>query len=67
MGTDKEWHVSCRDVTGKHRDVSVFADHDDIVVSTPPGETAVLTPPEVGQLGAALRSAARVAGGTADS
>lgn len=50
-----EWQVSCRDMAGRRRDVSVFATQGDVVVVAPPGETAVLSPLEVGRLRAALR------------
>ena len=56
MGTN-EWHVSCRDVAGRRRDMSVFVNHGQVVVISPPGETAVLSPLEVGRLRAALRDA----------
>jgi hypothetical protein len=54
---DKEWHVSCHDVTGRRRDMSVFVNQGNVVVVAPPGETAVLTPLEVGRLRATLREA----------
>jgi hypothetical protein len=53
----KQWHVNCRDVTGRRRDMSVFVNQGNVVVVAPPGETAVLTPLEVGRLRAALRDA----------
>ncbi|GAA4613426.1 hypothetical protein [Saccharopolyspora hordei] len=57
MEPTKEWHVSCRDVAGRRRDLSVFINQGDVVVVAPPGETAVLSPLEVGRLRAALRDA----------
>ncbi|CAM00617.1 hypothetical protein SACE_1294 [Saccharopolyspora erythraea NRRL 2338] len=53
--------MSCRDMAGRRRDVSVFATQGDVVVVAPPGETAVLSPLEVGRLRAALRDAALTA------
>ncbi|MBE9374444.1 hypothetical protein IQ251_08275 [Saccharopolyspora sp. HNM0983] len=58
MGTADEWHVSCRDITGKRQGVSISTDGGSVVLVTPPGETAVLSPLEVGRLRAALRDAA---------
>ncbi|NYI86211.1 hypothetical protein HNR68_004841 [Saccharopolyspora hordei] len=49
--------MSCRDVAGRRRDLSVFINQGDVVVVAPPGETAVLSPLEVGRLRAALRDA----------
>lgn len=57
MGSTNEWHVSCRDVAGRRRDMSVFVNQGQVVVISPPGETAVLSPLEVGRLRAALRDA----------
>ncbi|KAA5828825.1 hypothetical protein ABT337_33310 [Saccharopolyspora hirsuta] len=57
MEPTKEWHVSCRDVAGRRRDLSVFINQGDVVLVAPPGETAVLSPLEVGRLRAVLRDA----------
>lgn len=56
-----EWHVSCHDLAGRRRDVTVFVDNGDIVLIAPPGETCVLAPLEVGRLRAALRDAVMTA------
>ncbi|WP_228717570.1 hypothetical protein [Allosaccharopolyspora coralli] len=56
--TGNAWQVQCRDLTGKRREVTVSVDDGSIVVVVPPGETAVLSPMEVGRLRAALREAA---------
>jgi hypothetical protein len=53
----KDWLISCRDVTGRRRDIIVFTDSGRVVLIAPPGETAVLAPLEVGRLRAALRDA----------
>jgi hypothetical protein len=58
MTARKEWSVSCRDVAGRRRDLTVFASGGHIVLVAPPGETAVLAPLEVGRLRAILREAA---------
>ncbi|GAA2820830.1 hypothetical protein [Saccharopolyspora taberi] len=57
MDATGEWRVSCRDVAGRRRDVSVLVNQGNVVVVAPPGETAVLSPLEVGRLRAALRDA----------
>lgn len=57
MNSHKEWWVTCRDIAGRRRDVQVIARHGQVVIVTPPGETAVLSPLDVGRLRAALRDA----------
>ncbi|AUS79629.1 hypothetical protein C1701_16155 [Actinoalloteichus sp. AHMU CJ021] len=57
MVVRNEWSVNCRDVAGRRRDVVVFVDQGQVVLTAPPGETAVLSPLEVGRLRAALRDA----------
>jgi hypothetical protein len=52
-----EWAVSCRDLAGRRREVTVFASEDHVVLVAPPGEAAVLAPLDVGRLRAALRDA----------
>ncbi|HEY0637292.1 MAG TPA: hypothetical protein VGD67_06570 [Pseudonocardiaceae bacterium] len=54
---DKDWLITCRDVAGRRRDIIVFTDEGRVVMVAPPGETAVLSPLEVGRLRAALRDA----------
>jgi hypothetical protein len=53
----KEWSITCRDVAGRRRDLTVFVRQGRIVLVAPPGETAVLNPLDVGRLRAALRDA----------
>jgi hypothetical protein len=53
----KDWLVSCKDSAGRRRDIVVFTDRGRVVLVSPPGETAVLSPLEVGRLRAALRDA----------
>ena len=55
--SDDEWAVSCRDLAGRRRDMTVFISSGRVVVVAPPGEAAVLEPLEVGRLRAALRDA----------
>lgn len=57
----RDWTVSCRDAGGRRRAVQVYAEGDHVVLVAPPGETAVLSPLEVGRLRAALRDAVVVA------
>jgi len=55
------WRIACGDMIGRDRCVTVFVDGDQVVVSGPPGETARMTPSQVGQLAAVLHEAARLA------
>ena len=50
--------MSCRDVIDRERFLTVLIDRDRVVLVGPPGETAVLSPTQVGQLSDALREAA---------
>ncbi|HEX2290230.1 MAG TPA: hypothetical protein VHH53_08565 [Pseudonocardiaceae bacterium] len=61
MSGQREWSVSCRDIAGRRRAVQVIASHGQVVLVVPPGETAILSPLEVGRLRAALRDAVVVA------
>ncbi|MFL6124088.1 hypothetical protein [Actinophytocola sp.] len=53
----REWSVTCRDVAGRRRDLTVFVRQGRVVLVAPPGETAVLNPLDVGRLRAVLRDA----------
>lgn len=57
MSSHREWSVACRDVAGRRREVTVFVRQGRVVLVAPPGETAVLSPLDVGRLRAALRDA----------
>jgi len=57
VSAHREWTVSCRDLAGRKRDMQVFVRQGRVVVVAPPGETAVLSPLDVGRLRAALRDA----------
>lgn len=57
VATQDEWSVSCRDLAGRRRDLTVFISGGRVVVVAPPGEAAVLEPLDVGRLRAALRDA----------
>lgn len=54
-----EFALACRDLANQRHEVIVTASGDGrVVVVVPPGETAVLTLQQVGQLRASLRDAA---------
>jgi hypothetical protein len=53
----REWSITCRDVAGRRRDLTVFVRQGRVVLVAPPGETAVLNPLDVGRLRAVLRDA----------
>ncbi|WP_158893133.1 hypothetical protein [Amycolatopsis anabasis] len=57
MAAQEEWAISCRDLAGRRRDLTVFVSSDRVVIVAPPGEAAVLAPLDVGRLRAALRDA----------
>ncbi|HEV2782777.1 MAG TPA: hypothetical protein VGX25_25585 [Actinophytocola sp.] len=57
MSGHKEWWVTCRDIAGRRRDLQVIARRGHVVLVAPPGETAILSPLDVGRLRAALRDA----------
>jgi hypothetical protein len=60
----KEWWITCRDIAGRRRELQVIARRGQVVLVAPPGETAVLTPLNVGRLRAALRDAVLAASRT---
>lgn len=55
------WRVGCGDVINRERCLTVLVERDRVVLVGPPGETAVLTTGQLGQLRAALREAAEQA------
>jgi hypothetical protein len=55
------WRVSCGDVINRERSLTVLVERNQVVLVGPPGETAVLTTGQLGQLRAALREAAEQA------
>lgn len=61
MNKHNEWSVSCQDLAGRKRDLTVSVSHGRVVVVAPPGEAAVLAPLDVGRLRAALRDAVLMA------
>ncbi|MGB3442247.1 MAG: hypothetical protein WBA97_26175 [Actinophytocola sp.] len=67
MTNHKEWSITCRDLTGRRRDLTVFVRQGRIILVAPPGETAVLNPLDVGRLRAVLRDAVVEASRTQES
>ncbi|MFF5987711.1 hypothetical protein [Prauserella flavalba] len=57
MAVRDEWAISCRDLAGRKRELTVFVSSERVVLVAPPGEAAVLAPLDVGRLRAALRDA----------
>ncbi|WP_020663499.1 hypothetical protein [Amycolatopsis benzoatilytica] len=55
------WRVQCGDLISRERAVTVFVEDNEVVVVSPPGETARLTSGQLGQLRAALNEAATMA------
>lgn len=55
------WRVSCGDVISRERCLTVLVERNQVVLVGPPGETAVLTAGQLGQLRVALREAAEQA------
>ncbi|GAB3500946.1 hypothetical protein [Amycolatopsis cihanbeyliensis] len=62
MTARDEWAISCRDLAGRRRELTVFVSSDRVVLVAPPGEAAILAPLDVGRLRAALRDAVVAAG-----
>ncbi|WP_158879872.1 hypothetical protein [Amycolatopsis anabasis] len=55
------WRVQCGDLIDRERCVTVLVEKDQVVLVSPPGETARLTAGQLGQLRAALNEAAKLA------
>lgn len=55
------WRIGCGDMISRDRCLTVFVDQGEIVVVSPPGESARLSASQVGQLRAALNEAAKFA------
>jgi hypothetical protein len=54
----RAWQVHCRDVVNRERCLTVVVDKGRVVLMGPPGETAVLSVGQLGQLRTVLREAA---------
>jgi hypothetical protein len=57
----KVWRINCGDVVNRERCLTVLVERNRVVLMGPPGETAVLTSGQLGQLRTALREAAEQA------
>ncbi len=55
------WRINCGDVVNRERCLTVLVERNRVVLVGPPGETAVLTAGQLGQLRIALREAAEQA------
>lgn len=55
------WNIGCGDVINRDRSLTVLVDQNKVVLVGPPGETAVLSRGQLGQLRDALREAAELA------
>ena len=54
----RAWQIHCRDVVNRERSLTVVVDKGRVVLMGPPGETAVLSAGQLGQLRTVLREAA---------
>lgn len=54
----RAWQVRCQDVVNRERCLTVVVDKGRVVLMGPPGETAVLSAGQLGQLRTVLREAA---------
>ncbi len=61
VGERRVWRISCGDVINRDRCLTVLVEKNRVVLVGPPGETAVLTSGQLGQLRIALREAAEQA------
>lgn len=55
------WRIPCGDMINRERAVTVFVDHDEVVVVGPPGESARLVGSQLNELRTALDEAAKLA------
>ena len=60
-GGQPVWRVQCGDLIDRERCVTVLVENNQVVLVSPPGETARLTTGQLGQLRAALNEAAKLA------
>jgi hypothetical protein len=54
----RQWRIRCQDVANRERFLTLFVEHGRVVLVGPPGESAVLTAGQLGQLRTALQEAA---------
>lgn len=57
MVTEPRWYLSCHDPFGRDRAVTVLVDDGSVVLVSPPGSSAVLSPAQTRQLGRTLEQA----------
>jgi hypothetical protein len=60
-GGQPVWRVQCGDLIDRERCVTVLVENNQVVLVSPPGETARLSAGQLGQLRAALNEAAKLA------
>lgn len=60
-GGRRVWRIRCGDVVNRDRCLTVLVEKNKVVLVGPPGETAVLTSGQLGQLRIALKEAAEQA------
>ena len=58
MTRTRQWRIRCQDVANRERFITLFVEHGRVVLVGPPGESAVLSPAQLGQLRTALQEAA---------
>ncbi|GAA2990233.1 hypothetical protein LV75_002945 [Actinokineospora diospyrosa] len=61
VGERRVWRIACGDVINRDRCLTVLVEKNKVVLVGPPGETAVLSSGQLGQLRDALREAAEQA------
>lgn len=59
--TRGEWRIRCQDILSRDRAIAVFVRSGRVLLVGPPGETAVLSSEELGELRTALDQAAEEA------
>jgi hypothetical protein len=57
-GRPRQWRIRCQDVANRERFLTLFVEHGRVVLVGPPGESAVLTAGQLGQLRVAPQEAA---------
>lgn len=61
--TEPRWYLSCHDPFGRDRAVTVLVEGDAVVVVSPPGSSAVMSPAQTRTLGRTLEQAGHDAAG----
>jgi len=55
--TEPRWYLSCHDPFGRDRAVTVLVEGEAVVLVSPPGSSAVMSPAQTRQLGRTLEQA----------